>query len=92
VVLYLRADEQTLVARLLRRAEAQHRQDDNPESITERLAEYRELTKPVIDHYRDRGVPVYEIDAVGTVDEVHGRIVKVLDEVRETDVSTGQRG
>jgi adenylate kinase len=91
VVLYLRADEQTLVARLLKRAEAQHRQDDNPESIAERLAEYRELTRPVVEHYRSEGVPVYEIDGTGTVEQVHERITKALDEVRKTDASGGQR-
>jgi adenylate kinase len=79
-VLHLEADEATLVARLLRRAEAQHRSDDNPASITERLAEYRELTAPVIDYYRESGVPVFEIDGTGSVDEVHGRIVTALED------------
>jgi adenylate kinase len=67
---------------LLRRAEAQHRADDNPGSITERLAEYRELTHPVIDYYRAAGVPVFEVDGTGTVDGVHQRIVKALEKAR----------
>ena len=92
VVLYLRADEQTLVARLLGRAGEEHRQDDNPESIGERLAEYRELTKPVIERYHAEGVPVHEIDATGTVEQVHDRIVKVLDEVRKSGASARRRG
>jgi adenylate kinase len=79
-VLHLEADEATLVGRLLRRAEAQHRSDDNPASITERLAEYGELTAPVIDYYREAGVPVFEIDGTGGVEEVHGRIVEALED------------
>ena len=72
------ADPETLTKRLLQRAAEQHRADDNPESIAERLAEYRELSTPVLDYYRQRGVPVLEIDGSGSVDEVHRRIVDAL--------------
>ena len=78
-VLVLRVDEPRLMGRLTRRAGEQHRTDDNPASIAERLAEYRQLGEPVIDHYRDRGVPVLEVDGTGDVDTVHGRIGQVLE-------------
>lgn len=79
-VLVLKVDDQTLLNRLLGRAAQQHRADDNPASIAERLDEYRQLTEPVLDHYRAAGLPIYEVDGTGTVDEVHGRIKSVLDE------------
>ena len=81
-VLFLKADPETLTKRLLQRAAEQHRADDNPESIAERLAEYRELSTPVLDYYRERGVPVLEIDGSGSVDEVHRRIVESLRPLR----------
>jgi adenylate kinase len=77
-VLFLRVDPETLTRRLLRRAAEQHRADDNPESIAERLVEYRELTTPVLDYYRGNGVPVLEIDGSGSVDGVHRRVVEAL--------------
>jgi adenylate kinase len=81
-VLSLRVDPGELTRRLLQRAAEQHRADDNPESMAERLTEYRELTRPVLDYYQGRGVPVLDIDGSGSVDEVHKRIVAALEQVR----------
>jgi adenylate kinase len=79
-VLRLDVEEKTLIDRLLRRAREQHRSDDNPESIAERLAEYHQLTEPVIDYYRGEGVPVFEMDGNGAVEQVHVEIIRALDE------------
>jgi len=78
LVLALEVPEEELVRRLLHRAEVENRVDDTPEAIGERLQEYRELTMPVLDHYRGLGVRVEEIDAHGTVDEVAARITNAL--------------
>ena len=78
LVLALEVPEEELVRRLLHRAEVENRVDDTPEAIGERLEEYRELTMPVLDHYRGLGVRVEEIDAHGTVDDVAARITKAL--------------
>jgi adenylate kinase len=78
VVLLLEVDEATLVGRLLDRAAKQHRSDDNPASIAERLVEYRRLTEPVLGHYRGQAVPVLAVPGTGTVDAVHGQIVRAL--------------
>jgi adenylate kinase len=75
---------ETLIDRLLRRAHEQHRSDDNPESIAERLAEYHQLTEPVIDYYRGEGVPVFEIDGNGSVEQVHAEIMRALEKVRRS--------
>ena len=81
-VLVLEVAERTLLERLLRRAAEQHRPDDNPTSIAERLREYRALTEPVVDHYRSAGVPVIEVDGTGDVEEVHRRVMAALERVR----------
>jgi adenylate kinase len=91
-VLFLRVPPEELTRRLLMRAAEQHRADDNPESIAERLAEYRELTTPVLDYYRAKGVPVLEIDGSGPVEEVHRRIVDALEQLRKQRTEQGARG
>lgn len=80
-VVALDVDEKTVLDRLLRRAAEQRRADDNPTSIAERLREYRQLTAPVLDHYRAAGVPVMEVDGTGDVETVHQRIVTALERV-----------
>jgi adenylate kinase len=77
-VIVLRLDDRTLTERLLGRSGAEHRSDDNPSSIQERLLEYRQLTEPVAGHYRDRAVPVLDIDGDADVESVHRRIVQAL--------------
>ena len=81
VVVALDVDDGTLLDRLLRRGAEQHRSDDNPISIAERLREYRQLTEPVLDHYRASGVPVIEVAGTGDVDAVHRRIMAALEQV-----------
>ncbi len=43
-------------AELIRRALARQRADDTEDVIKNRLEVYRELTAPLIDHYRERGI------------------------------------
>jgi adenylate kinase len=74
----LLVDEEQLVKRLLRRAEIEGRSDDNEHAIRERMREYEEKTKPLIEYYRGRGV-LREVDGLGTVDEVAQRIERALD-------------
>lgn len=81
-VIYLKVDPEKLTRRLLHRAAEQHRTDDKPESIAERLDEYQELTTPVLDYYRERGVPMLEIDGSGSIEEVHQRIAEALHSLR----------
>jgi adenylate kinase len=74
----LQVDEEQLVTRLLRRAEIEGRSDDNEHAIRERMREYDEKTKPLIEYYRSRGV-LREVDGLGTVEEVARRIERALD-------------
>lgn len=55
-----------------------HREDDNEETIGNRLNVYRENTEPLIDFYRERGKLV-TINAVGTIEEVYERLTASLE-------------
>ena len=68
--------EETL-KRLLKRAEIEGRADDNEEMIMKRLSIYHNDTEPIIEEYRKLGV-VKEVDGIGTIEEVAGRIEEVL--------------
>jgi adenylate kinase len=54
------------------------RKDDEPESIRNRLAVYRQQTTPVIDGVRDRKMNLGEIDATGNLDHITDRAIKAL--------------
>lgn len=58
--------------------EVVQRQDDTEEAIRKRLADYNELTTPLIAWYEERGALV-QIDAIGTPDEVLARMVHAID-------------
>jgi adenylate kinase len=78
-VIALDVPKKLLVERIIKRAAAQGRADDNPEAIAERMHEYKTLTAAVLDYYRRRGVRVIEIAGVGDVDSVFERIRKAMD-------------
>ncbi len=53
------------------------REDDNEETISNRLDVYRKQTEPVVDFYRERE-RLKTVDADGTIDEVYERFVAEL--------------
>jgi adenylate kinase len=73
IALELRADDTELTARMLRRAAAEGRTDDNPQTIAHRMEVYHQQTAPLLDYYRFKGI-LTPIDAMGTPDEVFERI------------------
>ena len=76
-VISLVADTDEVVDRLLKRAELEGRADDNDErSATAWRSTRRPPTAP--RHYRDRGLLV-EVDGIGGIEEVAGRITAALD-------------
>ncbi len=72
-VLLLDAPREELVARLNGRATAEHRADDTPEIIANRLEVYEEQTRPVTSYYEDRGL-VKRVSGVGSVQEITARL------------------
>src|SRR5467141_4183024 len=74
LVLVLEVPREVLIERLLRRAEAEGRADDTPETIGRRLEVYEEQTAPVLDWYAQHAARIERIDGVGTIDDVRDRI------------------
>ena len=72
-VVNLSVPEPFLVDRLLGRATSEHRVDDRPETIRERLAVYHRKSEPLIGFYRSRGL-LREVNGVGDIGEVADRI------------------
>lgn len=65
--------EDTVVGRLLKRAEIEGRSDDNEETIRNRMRVYREQTAPLLAHYGALGV-LATVDGMGSMEEVAERI------------------
>ncbi len=53
------------------------REDDREETILRRLEVYGQRTKPLYDLYAGRGI-LADVDAIGTPDEVYGRLLRVV--------------
>ena len=53
------------------------REDDNEETISNRLNVYREQTEPLVDFYRSKAL-LKTVDADGTIDGVYERFVAAL--------------
>jgi adenylate kinase len=73
-VIHLQASEEVVLGRLLQRG----RQDDQAEAIKERFREYETATQPIIDDLKQNGVPVFEINGEGDVEDIHESIVRAI--------------
>jgi adenylate kinase len=76
-VIFLAIAEQLLVSRLLERATAAGRSDDTAEVIADRLGVFETATRPLVDHYRARGL-LREVAADQPADEVTRAILAAL--------------
>ncbi len=54
------------------------RDDDREETVRHRLEVYRENTAPLVEHYRQAGVPVHTVDGGGSIEQVQGEILSLL--------------
>lgn len=64
---------------LLKRLAIRGRADDTPDIIDERLRVYRQEMYPILSYFTEQGVNIAHIDGVGTVGQVHDRIVEELE-------------
>ncbi len=67
---------------VMRRLHARGRQDDNEEAIAERFREYEEAARPILQHFKDAGVAVCDVDGEQSVESVHASIVSVISDVK----------
>ena len=73
-VINLVASKDAVMQRLMSRG----RPDDTEAAITERFTEYEAVTKPIIEHFKEEGITVHDIDADKTPEHVHDAILEVL--------------
>lgn len=74
-VIHLGASEDVVRKRLLERG----RQDDTDDAIGQRFSEYKSVTLPIIQHFREEGATVCDIDASQDPRDVHDAILKCVD-------------
>ena len=72
-VLFFDVTDQEILSRLERRRTMEQRADDDPAAVATRLKAYRDQTAPLLAWY-DARQAVRRIPAVGTVDEIAGRV------------------
>jgi len=76
-IVYFKASDETMTARLMNRGKTSGRVDDNEETIKKRLVTFHESTQPVVDHYKVKKLLI-EIPADGDVDDI---TMETLDKV-----------
>lgn len=76
-VLYLDVDRQTLIDRMLHRAQVEQRSDDQPDVIRHRIDVFLEQTAPLVDYYR-RQSKLRLIDGTRAPEEVAAATDAVL--------------
>jgi adenylate kinase len=81
VALYLHADDEELMRRLLVRAKIEHRSDDTEPVIGRRLWLYHQVTQPIVTWYAQRGILV-SIDAMRPPEQVGREILAALEVMR----------
>ena len=77
-VVSLEAEMEEVIARLLRRAEIEGREDDTEDAIRVRQEKYLVETSPLLELYEARGLLV-TVDGLGTVQDVSSRVFEALD-------------
>ncbi len=73
-VIHLQATLDAVQQRLLSRG----RPDDTAQAISERFTEYDEAIKPILDHFRQAGIAVCDIDAAQSPAQVQEAILKAV--------------
>ncbi len=57
------------------------RDDDKPEAVKKRIEIYLEKTLPLLDYYSAKQL-VSEVPGVGTIDEIHSRVLSALEHAK----------
>ena len=78
VALYLQADDEVVVCRLLARAALEGRSDDKEEVIRRRLALYLEVSAPILSWYGQRGILI-SVDAMRPAAQLGREILTALE-------------
>lgn len=63
---------------IIKRLELRGRADDTIEIIDARIKQYRQEMYPILGFFTDNGINIAHIDGVGTVGQIHDRIMEEL--------------
>lgn len=77
-ILFMDADEDTMLQRILERSKTSGRNDDNIESLKKRFATFKNETMPIIDFYETLG-KTKRINALRSVDLVFEDVQKAFE-------------
>jgi len=73
-VVHIVASKETVKQRLLDRG----RKDDHDDAISERFDEYERAIKPILQHFKDSGSTVVDVDGERDIEAVHDDIKRVI--------------
>jgi len=85
-VFYLNVPKEVLLKRIANRRSVMEsegvplRKDDDPDTAEKRIDVYNELTKPLVEYYKEQGILV-EIDGTTDIETQHKQIIDALNEV-----------
>ena len=87
--IHLNVPDEILFQRIETRARRSDvvRADDNVAALTNRIAIYKELTQPIIKHYRSAGL-LMEIDGTLPVDRITSSLFTILDKQEQAKAAT----
>jgi adenylate kinase len=75
-VVNLVAGKDVILERLTKRG----RVDDNEEAVSARFDEYEAVTRPILDHFKEKKIRVHEVDADRDPREIHDDILELIDD------------
>ena len=79
-VISIEVNDEEIVERILERQKIEGREDDTEDVVRNRLNVYREQTEPLKSYYGGQKV-LHEVDGMGSIEDVFGRIKSILDEM-----------
>lgn len=82
LVISLKASEEELVNRLLKRAQQEHRADDTQETIRSRLHVFNTQTAPLLEYYQRRHL-LATVNGMNSADDVFAEIKAAVDHARK---------
>lgn len=76
-VMYIKVSDEEAIKRLRLRTNKEKREDDSEEAMKRRLALFHQMTEPVLDFYRKKGILI-EVDGQRSIEEIHEDILNRL--------------
>ena len=77
-VIYIDVPRDELIDRVVRRGKQEGRSDDTARVIVKRLDVYEQNTRPLLDHYKQRGM-LRSVNGVGSVEDIAKRLAEAAE-------------